>query len=120
MSTPVDPYAVPDHLAERFVQVKAMAEALRAPDPPTFFVILTRYFIEGEEYNALALTVSATATPNLVQTQTGFGCDAFFPPKLLSANALRGKRKKDGVVAVRLSAQLEDIIQIVDITGGTS
>ncbi len=118
MSEEVDPYAVPDHLAERFVEVKAMAELLRAPDPHTFFVMLTRYFIEGEEYRASALTVSPTATPNLRQTQTGFVCDAFFAPRLLSAIALRGKREEDGLVTVQLSAQLEDIISILDITGG--
>lgn len=119
MTEPVDPYAVPDHLAERFVQVKAMAGALRAPDPPTFFVLLIRYFIEGEEYRASALTVSATATPNLVQTQTGFVCDAFFAPELLSANARRGKHEENGVIRVRLSAELEDIIQIANITGAS-
>jgi hypothetical protein len=119
MSEPVDPYAVPDHLAERFVQVEAMAAALRAAGPRTFFVLLSRYFIEGEEYSATALTVSATATPNLVQTQTGFVCDAFFAPELLSANALRGKHAENGMIAVRLSVELEDIIQIMDISGAS-
>lgn len=113
MSTPVDPYAVPDELAERFVQVKAMAEALRTPGAGSFFVMLTRYTIEGEEYFASALTVSPTATPNLVQTQAGFTCDAFFPPGLLRPNALRGKRKRGGKVAVRLEVHLADIIQIL-------
>jgi hypothetical protein len=79
--------------------------------------MLTQYFIEGEPYGASALTVSATATPNLIQTQDGFVCDAFFPPELLTATALRGKAEHDGVVTVRLEARLEDIIQIVDIAG---
>jgi len=118
MSTPVDPYAVPEHLAQRFLQVKAMAEALRAPNPPQFFVMMTRYFIEGEEYRASALTVSETATPNLVQTQTGFVCDAFFPPHLLSPSAVRGKHKEGEVFRVRLAAQLEDILQIANIGSG--
>lgn len=118
MSAPVDPYAVPDHLAERFLQVKAMAEALQAADPPQFFVMLVRYFIEGEEYLASALTVSATRTPNLIQTQTGFACDAYFPPDLLTPSTLRGKQQEGEVVKVRLTAQLEDILQIVTISGG--
>jgi hypothetical protein len=94
-----------------------MAEALQAADPPQFFVMLLRYFIEGEEYRAFALTVSATATPNLVQTQTGFACDAYFPPDLLSPGTLRGKQQEGEVVKVRLTAQLEDILQIANIGG---
>jgi hypothetical protein len=113
MSTPLDPYAVPDHLATRFLEVKAMVEALQASDPPKFLVMLTRYFIEGEEYHASALTVSATATPNLVQTQIGFVCDAFFSPELLTPAALRGKREHSGLVTVRLAVRLDDIMQII-------
>jgi hypothetical protein len=119
MSTPVDPYAVPDHLAARFVEVKRMAEALQAPGAPRFFVMLTRYIIEGEPYGASGLTVSNTATPNLVQTQTGFVCDATFPPHLLSPTGRRrGKRERHGGITVRLEALLEDIIQILYIGDG--
>jgi hypothetical protein len=113
MSTPVDPYAVPDHLAERFLDVRAMAEALTSPDSPEFFVLLTQYFIEGTAYMASGLTVSATATPNLVQTQTGFVCEATFPTELLAPDALRGKTIHDGTATVTLEARLEDILQII-------
>ncbi|SOE79216.1 hypothetical protein SAMN05446589_8399 [Streptomyces sp. OV198] len=112
MNTPVDPYAVPDHLATRFLQVKRMMEALQAPNPPQFFVLLTRYVIEGEPYAATAVTVSA-ATPHLVQTQTGFACDATFPPHLLRPHARQGKLQRKGTVTVRLEVLLEDILQIV-------
>lgn len=112
MSTPVDPYAVPDHLAERFLQVKAMVEALQKPNPPRFFVSLTAYNIEGELYRASGLTVSNTATPNLVQTQTGFVCDAFFRTDLLTPHAIRGKEVRHGLVPVRLAVELEDILMI--------
>ena len=112
MSPPVDPYAVPDHLAERFLQVKAMVEALQKPNPSRFFVTLGAYNIEGELYRASALTVSNTATPNLVQTQTGFVCDAFFRPDLLTPHARRGKIVKHGLVPVRLAVELDDILMI--------
>jgi hypothetical protein len=112
MSTPVDPYAVPEPVAERFLQVKAMVEALQKPNPPRFFVTLTAYNIEGERYRASALTVSNTATPNLFQTQTGFVCDAFFSPDLLTPHARRGKKVQHGLVPVRLTVELEDILRI--------
>ncbi len=111
MSMPLDPYAVPDHLAERFLQVKAMAEALQKPNPPRFFVSLTEYNIEGELYRASALTVSNTATLNFVQT--GFVCDAFFPPDMITPNGRRGKKiRKNGTIAVRLAVELENILSI--------
>jgi hypothetical protein len=113
MSTPVDPYAVPDHLAERFLQVKAMVEALQTPSTDRFYVMLTAYYIEGEGYRASGLTMSKTATPNLVQTQTGFVCDAFFRPELLTDHARRGKKVQRGLVAVRLAVELEDIIHTI-------
>ena len=115
MSTPLDPDAVPDHLAARFLQVEEMVEALQAPDPPEFFVALTRYFIEGEAYGTSGLTVSATGTPGLVQTQSGFVCNAFFPPDLLTADAPRGKQEQAAGVTVRHEAELDDIIEIVAI-----
>lgn len=116
MSTPVDPYAVPDHLAKRFLDVRAMADALKSPDSPEFFVLLTQYFIEGTPYIASGLTVSATATSNLVQTQTGFVCDATFPTELLATDALRGKAIYDGAATVTLEAHLEDILQIISVS----
>jgi hypothetical protein len=118
MSGPLDPYAVPDELATRFLHVQEMARAMQAPDPPGFFVMLTRYFIEGEAYGASGLSVSATATPNLTQTQTGFVCDAFFAPELLTDTALRGKRAEGGRIRVRVEVRLEDILQIVAVDGG--
>lgn len=117
MSTPVDPYAVPDHLARRFLDVRAMAEALRSPNPPEFFVLLTQYFIEGTSYLASGLTVSATATPNFVQTQNGFVCDATFPTELLAPNALVGKTITDGSATVSLEARLEDVLQVLGLPG---
>src|SRR5881398_3321691 len=90
-----------------------MARAVQALDAPEFFVMLTRYYIESESYGASGLTVSATATPNLTQTQTGFVCDAFFAPELLSPTALRGKQAEGGRVRVRLEVRLEDVLQIV-------
>jgi hypothetical protein len=117
MSEPVDPYAVPDEVAARFVRVKQMVEALQAPEA-RFFVMLTRYIIEGETYGASGLTVSSTATPNLVQTQTGFACDATFPPNLLSPTARRGKKERHGGITVRLEVRLDDIIEILPIDSG--
>jgi hypothetical protein len=113
MSGPVDPYAVPDEVATQFLQVRQMVAALQSPEPPGFFVILTRYFIEGESYGASGLTVTATGTPNLTQTQTGFVCDAFFAPEMLSATARKGRKPEHGQIRVRLEARLEDILQIV-------
>lgn len=118
MSTPVDPYSVPDDLAERFLQVREIAEALRKPGTGSFLVMLTKYIIEGEAYAASALTVSPTATPNFSQTQTGFTCDAFFSPDLLTPNALQGKTAHHGRVTVRLEARLADIIMIVPMQPG--
>jgi hypothetical protein len=115
MSTPVDPYAVPDHLAERFLEVKGMVEALQRPNPPRFHVILRAYNIEGEMYHASGLTVSKTATPNLVQTQTGFVCHAFFSPELITPNGRRGKKVQHGQITVRLAVELEDIFGIFTI-----
>jgi hypothetical protein len=113
MSATVDPYAVPDDLAARFVEVKRMVEALQAPGAPRFFVMLVRYVIAGESYRASGLTASKTATPNLVQTQTGFLCDATFSPDLLSPAGRRsGRPERGGDITVRLEALLEDIIAI--------
>lgn len=113
MSTPLDPYSVPDEFAERFLQVREMAEALRKPGTGSFLVMLTKYIIESEAYSTSGLTVSPTATPNFSQTQTGFTCDAVFSPDLLTPNALRGKTVDHGRVTVRLEARLADIIMIV-------
>ncbi|GAA4348905.1 hypothetical protein [Angustibacter luteus] len=113
MSTPVDPYAVPDELATRFLEVKAMAEALTGPEAAQFFVMLTSYSLHGMAYGATALTVSRTATPNLVQTQTGFTCDASFSPDLLAPATLRAARIEGDLATVALEARLEDIIQIL-------
>ena len=113
MSSPVDPYSVPEELAERFLQVQEMAAALRKPGAGSYMVMLTKYVIEGETYAASGLTVSPTATPNFAQTQTGFSCDAFFSPDLLTPSALRGKTAQHGRVIVRLEASLEDIFMIV-------
>lgn len=116
MSASVDPYAVPDHLATRFLEVRSMAEALRSENPPRFFVLMTQYFIAGTPYAASALTVSATGTPNLTQTQTGFVCEATFPTELLAPNALRGATIRDGAATVKLEAHLEDILQILPLS----
>jgi hypothetical protein len=57
--------------------------------------------------------VSNTATLNFVQTQTGFVCDAFFPPDMITPNGRRGKKvRKNGTIAVRLAVELENILWI--------
>jgi hypothetical protein len=112
VSPGVDPYAVPDELAAVFVQVKKMAEALRGPHPPRFFVMLTRYYIEGVPCRASGLTVSETGTRDLVQTQTGFTCQATFEEHMLSPAMRRGKQVREGRVTVPLVVELADIMLI--------
>jgi len=94
--------------------IKTMAELLATKNPPSFFVTLFKYYIEGQEYFSSGLTVSEGRTPNLTRTPTGFECDAYFPPEMVHPKAREGGRvQKNGLVKVRLKANLEDIHMIV-------
>jgi hypothetical protein len=114
--TASNPHAARDRLAETALQVGSMARALSQPDPPVFMVLLFTYLVEGQEYSTTGLTVSATATPNLVVTRAGFECDAFFAPELLESHVREGKDLVDGSIRVRLAVRLRDIIQIAPLT----
>ncbi len=109
----IDPYAIPDDQAKAYVAVTKVAASLKTGLPTEFFFSLRCYYIEGERYQASGLTVSPTMTPRFVQTQKGFKCDAFFPPHLLTKNAVRGKQMVKGTVAVRMKVRLADIWLIV-------
>jgi hypothetical protein len=111
-----NPHAARDRLADVALQVGSMARALSQPNPPAFMVLLLTYLVEGQEYSTTGLTVSATATPNLVVTRTGFECDTFFAPDLLESHVREGKESVDGFVRVRVAVRLRDILQITPLT----
>ena len=113
MTGPVDPYAVPDEHAARFVRIQEMIDAQRAPNPPRYLVMLTRYYIEGEPYGASSILVSPGTTPDLVQTQTGFTCRPSFPPHLLTEHSRRGRKPVRGGIQVHLEVRLEDIFDLL-------
>jgi hypothetical protein len=114
--TASNPYETRDRLADMALQIGSMARALSQPDPPAFMVLLLTYLVEGQECSTTGLTVSATATPNLVVTRTGFECDAFFAPDLLESHVREGKDLVDGSVRVRVAVRLRDILQITPLT----
>jgi len=112
MTEPIDPYAIPDEHAEIYLAIKRMAELLAADPGREFFVATSRYWIEGDPYETVGLGVSQSTTPNLIQTQTGFTCDAFFAPEMLRPAARPRVETAEGVVQVRLEMRMEDIWMI--------
>ena len=61
---------------------------------------------------ASGLTISPHHTPNIRQTQNGFECEAFFPPKMITENGAKGKEVINEVIKVRMQVNLEDILFI--------
>jgi hypothetical protein len=110
---------LPAEQHEKFYAVQTMISMLGVKDPPAFFVMLFKYYIEGEPYMASGLTVSPGHTPNIRQTPTGFECDTFFEPHMLTDHAQKGKEVVNGVMKVRMKVELEDIRIIVGkLSGG--
>jgi hypothetical protein len=117
--TPVevpDPFLVPQDQHRKFFAIKNMLELLGSKDPPKFFVVLMKYYIEDEEYRASGLTVTSSHTPNIRQTQQGFECDAFFPPNMLTAHSMAGKEVVNNIIKVRMKVKMEDIFALVGST----
>jgi hypothetical protein len=80
-----------------------MVRSMSSDDPGTFMVMLDAYYILGERHEATGLTVSARDTPGLVQTTSGFECDARFPDH------------GGGTEPVRVVVRLEDVIAILPL-----
>jgi hypothetical protein len=113
-----DRHAARDRLAETYLQVSSMVRALSGPNPPTFMVVLSAYSIAGEEYQATALTISPTGSPNVVQTSHGFECDASFPLEQLSKQAVAScLSAADGLVTVRVTVPLRNIAAVLPLPG---
>jgi hypothetical protein len=109
VSKTVDPYAIPDNQVEKYLALKKMTQMLGAGKASEFFIGLARYFIDGDPYRATGVTVSTNMTPSLVLTQTGFSCDAYFPPSELLAKSRRSRKEINGFVKVPLEVRFDDI-----------
>jgi hypothetical protein len=96
--------------------VKSMIKMLNAGEISDAYVMVLGYSIDKESYNASALTVSPDHTLNLKETATGFACETFFPPDMLSPRAKEGKMVINGVIKVHLEVKLEDIVGIFATT----
>jgi hypothetical protein len=107
---------VPEDQYAKFFAVKTMIDMLNSNEPPIFFVMLFKYYIEGEMYRASGLTISSGHTPNIRQTQTGFECDAFFEPHMLTPGGRKGKETVNRVMKVRMKVMYEDIMIITGKT----
>ena len=92
--------------------VKTMTELLATEDLPNFFVMLFKYYIEGEEYRTSGLTLSKDKTENVSRTPRGFECDAYFAPEMVHSEA-RKEKIANGRVRVRMKVNLEDIQMII-------
>jgi len=90
-----------------------MIDLLEVQPPPMFMIMLFSYYIEGEMYRTSGLTVSPGHTPNIRQTATGFECDTFFKPEMITPSGRAGKEVINGRVKVRMRVDLKDIMFIV-------
>jgi len=110
-----DPKMDRDRMAEMAVQVQAMARAFQRSHSSSFMILLSSYCIASEEYRATGLTLSSQDQPNLAPTRGGFDCDARLPIEQLTNLAIAGGRVRDGVVTVRISVRLKDIMDIIPL-----
>jgi hypothetical protein len=114
----VDLTAYDTEYLRRAFAVRNMRELLDAEPESRFHVGLRwNYIIEDEVYGANALTVSRTHTPNLVPTQEGFECDAFFKPGDLTDHAKDGKTPINDLIRVRMRVELDKLGFIVGMRG---
>jgi hypothetical protein len=104
-----DPSELSPEDFKKFFAVKNMIDLLKLDSPAKFHVSLDTYYIEGEPYPTAALTVSVHHTLNIRQTNTGFECDAFYPPRMITANGQRGKEVINGRITVRMRVDLKNI-----------
>ena len=107
----------------RDAAVDLVLSALVHPGSRRFHVAVVGYYIEGSPYLADAVIVGHRATPNLIATDEGFSCDAFFPPALLEdsivdTNGVFRSPAGDEVVPVRLEVKREDIWAISEFVHG--
>jgi len=108
-----DPNEISESEFAKFLAVKNMIDLLKASPPPRFMIMLFTYYIEGEPYRTSGLTVSPNHTPNIRQTQTGFECDTFYKPEMITPHGRTGKEAINGVIKVRMRVDLKDILFIV-------
>jgi hypothetical protein len=106
-----------DHGAKALA-VKKMIDLLDSEKPPVFQVLLLRYYIDNKPYECSMLTVTPDYTPNIHQTETGFECDAFFPPDRLEEHAKTGKEAVHGGIKVKMRVDMKDVVAIVGKEAG--
>ncbi len=102
---PFDPSSLPPDEYQKYFAIKSMIDQLNTRDPPTFFIALNEYTIEGERYMASGLTVDPDHTPNIRQTPTGFECDAFFKPDMINEKGRKGKEVVNSIIKVRMQVE---------------
>jgi hypothetical protein len=97
--------------------------ALGHGEPRQFHVGVVGYYIEGQPYSADGLAVGRETTPNLVVTDDGFVCDAFFPPTsledaIVEANGVARSEGGVDLVRVTLEVKRRDIWAIAEFVNG--
>jgi len=111
------PFTSNEDRARKVDAIKRLIEMIKSREATRAHVMLLQYYIEGGPYLASALTVSPDGTPGLAETGEGFRCDAFFPDKILSPQAIAvGQKVESGAIRVRLEVKTEDIAAIIVTT----
>lgn len=98
-----------------FAAVAGMTQLVREDQPYLFKVVLFTYYIEGVPVRASMLNVAPGYTPNMLVTEQGFDCDAFFPPHLLTPGILECRQVVEGRVRVRMHVPFEEISMIIAV-----
>ncbi len=96
-----------------FAATAGMVQLVREAQPYRFKVVTFKYYIEGVPVRSVMLTVAPDYTPNMIVTEQGFDCDAFFPPHLLNDQILEGRQVVEGRVRVRMHVPYEEISMII-------
>jgi hypothetical protein len=92
----------------RSLAIERMISSLSRGEDRAFFVSLVGYFIEGIPYPASGLSVDRHATPDLLQTDRGFSCTAFFAPSQLQPSTVM----RNGVTTKQLGTELEEVVKV--------
>lgn len=104
-------YDIPPEHVEMHLAIQGMSQLVRDSAPIMFMVMCFKYYFRDIDGYARAtgLTVSPIHTPFLKASQTGFVCEAYFPPYLVPEELLLQRKPVNGVVQCGLEVRFEDM-----------
>lgn len=111
----IDLANIPKEHLKAFAAAAGMAQLVREGQPYLFRVMTFRYEIEGLGVRSTMLTAGPDYTPNMVVSERGFDCDAFFPPDLLTEEMMAGRQVVAGRVRVRMHVPFDEMSMIIAI-----